>query len=88
MPTFERHCSDCKAALGNEFPEVHKWLDEFFVKMGSRHRSVRHHEGGVEEVRRMWGDEAAEAAAIHILADCRGRIPTEKEARISSLFSN
>jgi hypothetical protein len=87
MPTFDKHCSDCRLALGEDFADVHRWLDEFFPTMGPKHRCVRHHAAGVEEVRRTWGDAAAEAAIIHIKADCKGKVPTEQEARISSLFS-
>ena len=31
---------------------------------------MRDHREGIEEVRAKWGDEAAEAAEIHILKDC------------------
>ena len=87
MPLFEKHCADCRNALGEDFAEVHRWLDEFYPTMGPRHRSVRHHTAGVEEVRRLWGDRAVQAAEIHIRADHRGRIPTEQEAKISALFT-
>ena len=36
---------------------------------GMRHRKKRHHLAGIEEVRRLWGDEAAEAARQHIITD-------------------
>ena len=51
--------------------EVHRWRDKFASKRpyGMRHRKKRHHMVGIEEVRRMWGDEAAEAARQHILTD-------------------
>jgi hypothetical protein len=87
MPLLEKHCEDCRIILGEAFTEVHEWLDEFFPTMGPRHRSVRHHTAGVEEVRRIWGDKAAQAAEIHIRADHRGRIPSEQEAKLSGLFS-
>jgi hypothetical protein len=54
--------------------------------MGSAHRDKRHHVGGVEEARELWGDGAAEAAKLHIIADC-GKVPTEKEAKLWSMFS-
>jgi len=87
MPKFEKHCQDCMEQLGESFEEVHTWLDEFFEEQGPSHRDVRHHEGGVEEVRKKWGDRAAEAASIHIKADCKGKIPTIYEAKLNSLFS-
>ena len=39
-----------------------------------------------EQVRKMWGDQAARAAEIHIRKDCLGKIPTENEAQMWSLF--
>ncbi len=51
--------------------DVHNWLDEFAGKPPHkmRHRRFRHHEEGIAEVRRLWGDEAALAARQHIEAD-------------------
>ena len=54
---------------------VHRWLDEYFVKLGEKHRDIRHHEGGIEEVRKMWGNKAAEAARLHIATDFYGHVP-------------
>lgn len=81
MAHFKEHCADCEAALGDPHERVHLWLDELFKKLGSKHRAERHHREGVEEVRRMWGDEAATAAEIHIRKDYYGvdRIPTKAE---------
>lgn len=84
---LEEHCKECLYKLGEEHREVHKWLDEFFNELGPAHRAVRHHAGGVEEVRQKWGQSAADAAILHIKSDCHGKIPTEAEAKISSLFS-
>lgn len=86
MPSFEKHCEDCIKELGEPFPHVHLWLDELFKKLGPKHRDVRHHTGGVEEVRKAWGDRAALAAEIHIRADCGQHIPAEDEAQMWSLF--
>ncbi len=66
---FEEHCFDCQQHLGEPFPQVHKWLDEFFIKLGPKHRRLRHHQAGVDEVHRKWGARAAEAARLHIKAD-------------------
>lgn len=75
MASFEEHCSDCKLELGEDFAEVHYWLDEFFPEVGPSHRDIRHHNAGVETVRKKWGDRAAKAAEIHIRKDCKGNIP-------------
>lgn len=74
MPERKVHCSDCVRELGEPFEEVHIWLDELFEFCGSDHRDIRHNTLGVEKVRQMWGDKAARAAEIHILAD-EGCIP-------------
>jgi len=52
---------------------VHFWLDEFMGApgIGARHRRKRHHLEGIAEVRRLFGDRAAEAARLHIIADLK-----------------
>lgn len=74
MPKFEVHCQDCVNQLGEPFEEVHRWLDEMFQYAGSDHRDIRHNVLGVEKIRSMWGDRAAKAAEIHIIAD-EGKVP-------------
>lgn len=71
MPSFEEHVAECRRILGHGFPDVHRWLDEFFGKppWGIHHRHLRHHQEGVEAVRRTCGDLAARAAEIHIRQD-------------------
>ena len=73
MPSFEQHCAEAEQRFGKPYAEVHQWLDEFAGKppYGMRHRRKRHHLAGIEEVRRKWGDEAAEAARQHILSDLK-----------------
>ncbi len=86
MASIQEHCEDCQRELGEEFLQVHKWLDALFPVLGPKHRSARHHSGGVEQVRKMWGDQAALAAEIHIRKDCGGKVPAEKDAQMASLF--
>ena len=71
MPHFDEHCRRCQEILGEPFPVVHLWLDDFFGKppYGTKHLFLRHHQDGIEEVRRTWGDKAAKAAEIHIRQD-------------------
>ena len=85
MAHVDIHCKDCLDELGDEFRYVHEWLDEFFAKLGPKHRDIRHHRGGVEAVRQKWGDQAARAAEIHIIRDCK-KVPTEQEAQMWNLF--
>lgn len=86
MPSLFQHCADCRRELGEPFQHVHEWLDAFFKSLGPKHRSVRHHAGGVEQVRARWGDRAARAAEIHIMRDCGGIVPSEKDAQMMSMF--
>ncbi|MGV8058588.1 MAG: hypothetical protein AB2L12_11270 [Smithellaceae bacterium] len=71
MSTFEQHCTKCQQILGEPFPEVHLWLDEYFGQFpyGTRHRHLRHHRQGIEKVRKKFGERAALAAEIHIRQD-------------------
>jgi len=75
MAKVEEHCADCVRELGESFTEVNVWLDELFALVGSDHRDIRHNEFGVEKVRKMWGDKAAQAAEIHIKRDEHGVVP-------------
>lgn len=87
MAYLYEHCADCRRLLGNEWREVHKWLDALYVKFGHSHRCHRHHIEGIEEVRKLWGDEAAMAAKIHILVDCWG-IPSQADYENSRVNVN
>jgi len=83
MSSIEQHCADCKKQKIKPWKKVHVWLDEFAAIKGvPQHRRVRHHKEGVEEIRKMWGDEAAQAAEIHIRRDLffwGNEIPTQSE---------
>ena len=76
------HCKECLEKMGNDWNKVHQWLDctarDYFPWMG--HRQIRHHSGGVEQVRKKWGDEAAKAARLHIIFDL-GYVPSRDEIR-------
>lgn len=82
MAHIDEHCRDCLRELGEEFREVHNYIDEFFPKLGFRHRVMRHHKKGVEEVREKWGNRAAQAAEVHIRKDCYGEVPTIEQAKL------
>jgi len=86
MSRIDTHCADVLKELCKEYREVHIWLDELFIKLGPKHRDVRHHDGGVEEARKLFGEEGARAAEIHIKKDCGGIVPTRKQSQMWSLF--
>lgn len=74
MPSLQEHCAETVEAMGQPYMQVHKWLDEWHSVPGYgglAHRRKRHHMAGIMEVRRMWGEEAAEAARLHILSDLK-----------------
>jgi hypothetical protein len=52
MPRFEEHCEESLKAFGNDYAEVHRWLDEFAgtPEYGFRHRRKRHHEAGIRQI--------------------------------------
>ncbi len=78
---FEDHCAECVRLLGDPFGDVHGWLDEYAATpLGARHRRRRHHLAGIEEVRQRWGDQAAEAARLHVISDLKeeGWQPTHR----------
>jgi hypothetical protein len=81
MPAFEQHCAEAQQRFGKPYAEVHLWLDEFAGKppYGMRHRKKRHHLVGIVEVRKFWGNEAAEAAHQHIIADLKQEGWTESD---------
>jgi hypothetical protein len=76
------HCKECLEKMGDEWEHIHRWLDatarDYFPWMG--HRQIRHHKEGVEQVRKLWGDEAAKAAEMHIISDF-GKVPSKEEIR-------
>jgi hypothetical protein len=80
MAPYKEHCAECQAKLGNPWYVVHRWLDEARKHEGGHefHRQLRHHEQGIEEVRKMWGDEAAQAARLHIETDFYGHVPKDE----------
>lgn len=79
---YKQHCKDCDEALGASWYIVHRWLDEYvgIYWPNMIHRVHRHHKEGVEEVREKWGDQAAQAAEMHIKADLGcDEVPSREE---------
>src|ERR1700733_7121042 len=71
MAHLEKHKADCVHFLKAPFQEVHEWLDAFSPILGPSHRNMRHHVEGMNEAEALFGKHGAQAAAIHILRDCR-----------------
>lgn len=78
MASRKEHCKRTLAQLGNEWECVHTWIDGLACVDGQlniHHRRERHNIEGVEYCREEWGDEAAEAAIIHIAQDGMKLLP-------------
>ena len=96
MAKIKTHNRDCLSVLGETFEHVHKWLDEYAKKYNpmlylERHRQYRHHAKGVEEVKKMWGHYAEQAAKLHIIRDndqfvAYVDVPTIREDQIDKLY--
>ena len=73
MAKFEDHCAETIKLFGKPYEEVHRWLDEFARKpgYGMHHRKVRHHLDGIEEAKKLFGDEGALVAKAHIVTDLK-----------------
>ena len=87
---FKEHCAECEQKLGKSWDVVHRWLDAFAWHgnaFNPDHRIHRHHLAGIAQVRVKWGDEAAKAAAMHILAD-EGCIPEDEDYYRARMHEN
>jgi hypothetical protein len=81
MSTFEKHCQESISLFGKPYEEVHRWLDEF---MGTdqyrmRHRKLRHHHAGINQVIERFGEEAGKVARQHIISDLKEEGWTETD---------
>lgn len=81
MPSLEFHCEESLRLFGADWEDLHRWLDEFAGQAphGMRHRHVRHHEEGIREAARVFGQEAAEVARQHIISDLKTEGWTESD---------
>lgn len=96
MAKIKTHNEDCMRILGGPFEIVHQWLDELAADYPPRkyleyHRQFRHHAGGVEYVRKLWGPDAELAAKLHIIRDNDEFLKTpvidiKKKEEIESLY--
>jgi hypothetical protein len=56
MPSHKIHCAISKKRTGNDFSELHHWIDEPYKTHGSDHRTVRHawKETDRKEIQQRW----------------------------------
>ena len=81
MPGLKEHCEESIRLFGKPFTEVHLWLDEFAEskECGMRHRQKRHHDAGLEQVKRIFGDDTVMPARQHIVSDLKMEGWTEND---------
>ena len=81
MSTLIAHCQESLEKFGAPYEEVHLWLDEFqgTEPYRMRHRRVRHHEAGIQEAVRRFGEAAGPVARQHIISDLKEEGWTEQD---------
>ncbi len=59
MPPVKVHCAISKKRTGNDFAELHRWIDEPTIELGSDHRIKRHYynEKDKNTIKRFWDGE-------------------------------
>jgi hypothetical protein len=72
MPRFRTHCAISKKRTGNDFAELHRWIDEPRRRLGYEHRIERHYfnEDDKNTIKRYWdakGEGLGEKAVIEWL---------------------
>ncbi len=81
------HCARCEKLLGQPWPEVHAFLDQFFAQFPyEAHRIILHHALGVERVVALFGPEARKAAILHIRDDMAGLLDTPRDVWRRTVF--
>jgi hypothetical protein len=70
---LNEHERESLVLFGRPWTEVHQWLDEFAGNsgIGMRHRRFRHHKAGVREAEKLFGEEGALAARLHVISDLK-----------------
>ena len=81
MSKFEDHCKESIELFGKPSEQLHQWLDALHAteRYGMRHRRVRHHEAGIREAIRIYGEEAGIVARQHIISDLKEEGWTEDD---------
>lgn len=78
MPSFKTHCAISKKRTGNDFAELHRWIDEPTKRLGHDHRMKRHYfnEDDKNTIKRYWdakreglGEKAVIEWLFHIALD-------------------
>jgi len=90
MSEFKVHCNKSKELFGEEFAEVHKWLDQY-AEYGFHHRQILHNKEGIEIGVQIFGELARRHLQQHIMDDWGlekpSDIPTIRQLRIEGRTS-
>jgi hypothetical protein len=83
MPNHEEHCEESRRRYGKPFSELHRWMDEPSLMLGTDHRMYRHNPYKTPlEARRIFGENADHACLDHIRLDELGDTkPPEEEGK-------
>lgn len=62
MPSLQVHCAISKKRTGNDFEELHQWIDNPSKDLGSDHRIYRHAytEDEAQYIKNYWDDKGPE----------------------------
>lgn len=71
MPPFGTHCAISQKRTGNDFAELHRWIDEPTKELGLDHRIKRHYynESDKNTIKGYWGEKAVIEWLFHIAID-------------------
>ncbi|MFX0201573.1 MAG: hypothetical protein ACFFCW_36115 [Candidatus Hodarchaeota archaeon] len=78
MPSLKTHCAISKKRTGNDFAELHRWIDEPTRNLGYNHRIERHYftKGDKKYIKQYWdsigkglGEKAVVEWLFHIALD-------------------
>ena len=67
MPNLKKHCLISKKRTGNEFKDLHEWMDEGHKFLGQDHRFERHSGAYIPYVMETWGKEGVKEFLNHII---------------------
>jgi len=71
MPDINTHCSFSFKRTGDEFRDLHTWMDSKFLRFcfKEKHRAFRHSDRYIPEVIKKFGKDAVPEFLMHISAD-------------------
>src|SRR3989344_107305 len=69
MSSLKQHCKRSEERTRNTFEELHKWMDEPQKELGINHRTERHDNRYIPEVKKLFGSIAVREFLRHIAED-------------------